>query len=276
MCSERKKLRARVWVRAPQRQSYLATCWEHTVSTVVTYRIWMYLETIIFKALLRNLKEVTERLPRGLFGMPIDKIKIRLQGCRKVEDLYVNKANSPAWQSQEMSGNRKEATLTATVRLETGSSLLYHKTSRYERNAISTLTTFRANIHCWPNSDSQLSRAINQTREWGTPTFPCLPNLFYSIHLQLWAIPAGHRNFHFDCSLSFPNLWLMSSFLCAWGVYRVSFRSGPVKVSSLFVFSASFVFPMLLSWNACLALADLWQALSFVSRCRFRKWSCSL
>lgn len=148
ICSGRKKLHARVWVRASRRQSYLATYWERTVSTVVTYRIWMHLEAIIFKALLRNLNEVTERLPRGLFGMPIDKIKIRLQGCRKVEDLYVNKANSPVWQSQEMSGNRKEAILTATVRLETGSSLLYHKASRYERNAIFTLTTFRANVHC--------------------------------------------------------------------------------------------------------------------------------
>lgn len=56
----------------------------------------MYLEAIIFKALLRNLNEVTEWLLRGLFGMPIDKIKIRLQGCREAEDLYVNKANSPA------------------------------------------------------------------------------------------------------------------------------------------------------------------------------------
>lgn len=71
-----------------------------------------------------------------------------------------------------MSGNRKEAILTATARLEAGSSLCYHEVSRYKRNAVCMLTTFRANVNC---TASQQARAINQTwvgRDSSLPEFP--------------------------------------------------------------------------------------------------------
>lgn len=158
-----------MWVWASQGQSYFTVCWVHIntpVARVVTYRIWMYLEAIIFKALLRNLNEATERLLRGLFGVPTDKIKTRVQGCRKVEVLYVNKVNSPAWESQEMARNRKEFSHTHSPSEAWNWSLtVYHKLSRYERNAISMLTVLRANVSYDGNFASQLPRAINQTQE---------------------------------------------------------------------------------------------------------------
>lgn len=54
----------------------------------------MGFEATIFKALLRNLNEVTEWL---LYRIPTDKIKLGQEGCRKVEDLYVNKVKRICW-----------------------------------------------------------------------------------------------------------------------------------------------------------------------------------